>query len=124
MSWTAIADTVSAVTLLAGVLLTLVAAIGLVRFPDVLSRMHAATKPQTLGMLLILVSLGFRLRDPAVLGMLITVALLQLLTAPVSAHMVSRAAYRRGFAPPETIAVDELAKAESEEVRTTGAGQG
>ena len=55
----------AAACLVLGALLTLIAAIGILRFPDVLTRMHSATKPQVLGLLLILLGLGLRLRDPA-----------------------------------------------------------
>ena len=44
-----VADTVAAVLVLGGSALALTAAIGVVRFPDTLSRMHAASKPQVLG---------------------------------------------------------------------------
>jgi multicomponent Na+:H+ antiporter subunit G len=112
MSWTDAADAISAVLLLAGTALALVAAIGTVRFPDVLTRMHAATKPQTLGMLLILLALAFRLREPSVIGMLLAVAVFQLLTAPVAAHMVGRSAYRQRYFSDDSLAVDELAAAD------------
>lgn len=110
MSWGTVADVIAAAALLAGVSLTLIAAIGVLRFPDVLTRMHAATKPQTLGMLLILVALAFRVREPALIGMLLAVALFQLLTAPVATHMVGRAAYRRRYYATETLVVDEMAE--------------
>ena len=47
-------DVIAAVLVLAGASLALTAAIGVVRFPDTLSRMHAASKPQVLGLLLVL----------------------------------------------------------------------
>ena len=49
-----VADTGAAICLSLGALLTLIAAVGILRFPDVLTRMHSATKPQVLGLLLIL----------------------------------------------------------------------
>ena len=49
-------EVVSAVLMLSGVALALLAAVGLLRFPDVFSRMHAATKPATLGLLLVVVA--------------------------------------------------------------------
>ncbi len=108
MSWTAIADTVSAITLLAGVLLTLVAAIGLVRFPDVLSRMHAATKPQVLGLMLLMAGLAIELRSVTVGMTLLLVVAFQLVTGPISAHMLSRAGYRTGKVEHSLLVVDEL----------------
>ncbi len=68
-------DVASGALLLLGSALALVAAIGLVRFPDVLTRMHAATKPQTLGLLLVLAGLALRVRDPGALTIIALVAL-------------------------------------------------
>ena len=100
MSWTAIFDGVGLLMLLAGALLCLAASIGLLTFPDLLSRMHAATKPQVLGVLLVLLGLALRLRDPLSIGMIILISLFQLLTIPVGSHMVGRAAYRTGQTEP------------------------
>ena len=108
-----IADVITAVCLLTGAALCLVAAIGIVRFPDLMSRMHAATKPQVLGMLVLLVGVGLQVRNPRDIGMLLLVASFQLLTAPVSAHMVGRAAYRTDNVRPDLLVVDELAPAVS-----------
>jgi len=99
---------VAGVFLIAGAALALIAAIGLVRFPDLFGRMHAATKPQTLGLLLILIGVALRLDDPGATGMIVVVMVLQLLTAPVASHMVGRAAYRAGFVPGDRLMVDEL----------------
>lgn len=109
MTWQVIADVIAAACLLSGAFLSLAAAIGMVRFPDVLSRMHAATKPQVLGMLLILLGVGLRVRNPLDIGMLLAVALFQLLTVPVAAHMVGRAAYHNGHVRDDLLVVDELA---------------
>lgn len=108
MSWTEVADVVSAACLVTGALLALVAAIGILRFPDVLTRMHSATKPQVLGLLLILVGLGLRLRDPGTLGLLFMVALFQLVTSPIASHMVGRASFRAGQVRRDLLVVDEL----------------
>ena len=56
-------DVLSAALLLAGVALSVVAGVGLVRFPDVFSRMHAATKPATLGILLVGCGAALRVDD-------------------------------------------------------------
>lgn len=99
---------VSALCLLSGSLLALTAALGIVRFPDLFSRMHAATKPQTLGILLILLGVALRMDEPRAIGMLLVVAIFQLLTAPVSAHMIGRTAYRTGPVGRDRLAIDEL----------------
>jgi multicomponent Na+:H+ antiporter subunit G len=101
-------DVVSSVLLLAGVFLSLVAAVGLVRLPDVLSRMHAATKPATLGLLLICIGAAVRMPDGADAVKLLLVAAFQFLTAPVAAHMIGRAAYRSGAGALDQLVVDDL----------------
>ncbi|MEH1169173.1 monovalent cation/H(+) antiporter subunit G [Micromonospora sp. CPCC 205539] len=104
-----IADWLGAGCLVGGALLGLAAAIGVLRFPDTLSRMHAATKPQVLGALLLLLGLALRLRSPADLGMILLVAVFQLTTAPVAAQMVGRAAYRSDRLARDLLDADELA---------------
>ena len=108
MSWEVVADVLAAACLSLGALLTLIAAIGLVRFPDVLTRMHSATKPQVLGLLLILLGLALRLRDPGALGVLVLIGLFQLVTTPVASHMVGRASFRAGQVRRDLLVVDEL----------------
>ncbi|NJP31695.1 monovalent cation/H(+) antiporter subunit G [Micromonospora sp. HSS6-12] len=103
-----VADLLAAVLLVAGALLSLAAGIGVLRFPDVLDRMHAATKPQTLGVLLLLAGLALRLRSPSDLGMIALVALFQLATAPVAAQMIGRAAYRTGRLDRALLETDEV----------------
>lgn len=109
MTLTAVADLLGALLLLLGSLLCFAAAVGLLRFPDVLSRMHSATKPQTLGLLLVVAGVALEVRDSSALGLLFLVAVLQLLTAPVSAHMVGRTAYRTHQIDEESLIADELA---------------
>jgi multicomponent Na+:H+ antiporter subunit G len=89
-----IADIVSAVLVLGGSALALTAAIGVVRFPDTLSRMHAATKPQVLGLLLVLIGAAIRLRGNVDVGMLILTGIFTVITAPVVANRVGQLAYR------------------------------
>lgn len=121
MSWTTACDVAGAIAILCGAILTLIAAIGLVRFESLYLRMHSATKPQTLGLLLILVGLALTLRTWNALGTLLLVAIAQALTAPVSAHMLSRAAYRAGLVQRDEFDYDELAdaleRAEREDAR-------
>ena len=110
---TSVSDIIAVVLLLAGCFLCLTAGLGLLRFPDVLSRMHAGTKPQVLGVLLVMAGGAIRLQGVAASWMLLLVAAFQLLTAPVSAHMISRVAYRRRHVRRDLLLVDELREAES-----------
>jgi multicomponent Na+:H+ antiporter subunit G len=87
-------EILTAVLVLGGSALALTAAIGVVRFPDTLSRMHAATKPQVLGLLLVLAGAAIRLRGNVDVGMLILTGTFTLITAPVVANRVGQLAYR------------------------------
>lgn len=108
---TLILDAVVAVLLLGGVSLAVMAALGLQQFDDVFARMHAATKPATLGLVMILVAAALRLSDTRAVTKLLLVVVLQFITAPVGAHMVGRAAYRAGTELSERTQIDELAAA-------------
>jgi len=67
------------------------AAVGLFRLGDVRSRMHAATKPATLGVLAFGLAAMIRAEAPDAIARIIIIVALQLVTAPVGAHMLSRA---------------------------------
>jgi len=108
MTWTTVADVAAAICLLGGAFLAFAAGVGVLRFPDLLSRMHAGTKPQVLGLILMLVGLALRLRSGGAVWALVLVAVFQLLTAPVAAHMVGRAGYRTGKIRDDLLVVDEL----------------
>lgn len=101
-------DVVSAILLLSGAALALAAAIGILRFADVLSRMHAVTKPQVLGVLLVMAGASIRLRGSVDVWMLVLTAAFQVMTAPVAAHLVGRLAYRTRHVRRDLLLVDEL----------------
>jgi multicomponent Na+:H+ antiporter subunit G len=92
---------------LGGSALSLTAAVGVVRFPDTLSRMHATTKPQVLGLLLVLVGAALRLANVDV-GMIILTGMFTLITAPVVANRVGQLAYRERCVRKDLLTVDEL----------------
>ena len=100
-------DVLSAVLLLSGVSLAVIAGLGLVRLPDVFSRMHAATNPVTLGLALVLLGAALRV-DGGDAATLLLVGMLQFLTAPVGAHIIGRSAYRAGAGALDDLVVDEL----------------
>lgn len=101
-------DVVAGALVLAGSVLALTAAIGVVRFPDTLSRLQAASKPQVLGLLLVLTGAGLRLRGHADVGMLILAGLFTLITAPVVANRVGQLAYREQSFRDDLLIRDEL----------------
>jgi multicomponent Na+:H+ antiporter subunit G len=108
VDWDAVADVAAAVCMLTGAFLAFAAGVGILRFPDLLSRMHAATKPQVLGLVLMLIGVALRVHVWSVVGMLVLVVVFQLLTAPVAAHMVGRAGFRTGKVPTGSLVVDDL----------------
>ena len=91
-----------------GVLLTVVAAVGLHRADGVLARVRAAAKPQTLGLVLVFAGVALVTASWALAGMLLLVLVAQMLTVPVASAMVGRAAFRRGFVRGGDYAIDEL----------------
>jgi multicomponent Na+:H+ antiporter subunit G len=98
------------VLVLGGAAFVLVAALGLVRMPDLPMRMHAATKAGTLGAGLLLGAVALAFSDVGVtIRALATIGFL-FLTAPISAHVIGRAAYRSGIELWERTCLDELAR--------------
>lgn len=105
-----VSDIVAAVLVLGGSALALTAAIGIVRFPDTLSRMHSATKPQVLGLLLVIAGAVIRLRGHADVGMLLLAGLFTIITAPVIANRVGQLAYREQNIRDDLLTRDEMAE--------------
>lgn len=77
--------------ILGGGAFVLIAAIGIVRLPDLLTRMHASTKAGTLGSLLILAAVAFQFASVEVTSKVLATVFFLLLTAPIAAHMIGRA---------------------------------
>jgi len=84
------------VLLVAGAALVLIGCLGLVRLPDLYTRMHASTKPATLGVSLVVAALAVHEADLGIAMRALLIVLFFLLTAPVAAHRLGRAAYRAG----------------------------
>ncbi len=108
-------EIVSSVFILTGVSFALLGAIGVNRFDNVFARMHAQTKPVTLGLLLIATGTMFQLDNVGDMAKLGLAVFLQFVTAPLGMHLLGRSAYSNRFytsPPPE---LDELAAAEAEE---------
>ncbi|TDC65413.1 monovalent cation/H(+) antiporter subunit G [Actinomadura sp. GC306] len=102
-----LADGITAVLLPAGAVFCALGALGVLRFPDLLSRLHAATKPQTIGLLLILGGVAPQAGSVSAAAPLLLVGFFQLLTAPVTAQTVGGAAYRAGVIDRDVLTVDE-----------------
>lgn len=111
-------DSLSLICLIVAGGFSIAAGIGLLRFPDVLSRLHAATKPQIFGLLLTIAAIALHDRAWMTLLALVPVFVFQCLTAPIAAHMVARAAYRTGQIDEQSMVIDELAPAVEQSDRT------
>ncbi len=92
-------ELLAATALVLGGAMCFVAALGLIRMPDVYIRMHASTKAGTLGVLLIVLALVFIGADAGIVSKGLAVFAFVLLTAPIGAHLIGRAAYRAGLEP-------------------------
>lgn len=101
-------DVISAVLMLAGAAIAVIAAIGLHRMPDVYARMHVATKPATLGITLCLVGAALRADSGSTATKLVLAIVFQLVTAPVAGHLLGRAAHASRVPQSEYTFIDEL----------------
>ncbi len=107
-------EPLASILIVAGAVLALLAAFGLQRFDDVFARMHSATKPATLGLILILSGAAFILPVPGAVAKLLLVVMLQFITAPIAAHLVGRAAFRTG----QELSRDTMVVEEAEYINT------
>ncbi|MBY5404205.1 monovalent cation/H(+) antiporter subunit G [Rhizobium leguminosarum] len=99
---------ITALLLIVGALFALAAAIGLVRLPDLYTRMHSASKAGTVGSGLLLLAAGLYSQDLAILARAIAGFIFFLLTAPVSAHLLARTAHRSGYDLGELSVRDDI----------------
>jgi multicomponent Na+:H+ antiporter subunit G len=95
------------VIMLVGALLVLLAAIGVIRFDDVLARMHALAKASTLGVVLLLAGAAISLHHANDITSLVLAAVIQLLASPPAANLLSRATYRADHIPRRLDVIDE-----------------
>lgn len=79
-----------------GVLFVLLAAIGLVRMPDLYLRISVTTKAATLGIGLVLAAAGFYFEEVSVTSRVVAIIFFLLLTAPIGAHLIGRSSYFTG----------------------------
>ena len=100
-------DWVTALVLVSGGFFLFVASLGVLRLPDVIMRMHALTKAGALGGGLVFVAAAAHFRDPASIAVSLLTIIFLLVTAPVAAHAIARAAYRLGVPLWEKTHLDE-----------------
>jgi len=94
-----LSDVISAVLLIAGAVFFLAGTLGLLRFPDVYTRLHALTKADNVGLGLTVVGLAVQADSWPVVGKLLLIWVLVLLAGASVAHLVARGALQRGIRP-------------------------
>jgi len=77
----------------------MIAAIGMLRLADFYQRIHAPTKAATLGLMFLLAAASLALKDQGVVTKAFLAIVFFAVTAPVGAHLLCRAAYRKGVKP-------------------------
>ncbi|MFP3920935.1 MAG: monovalent cation/H(+) antiporter subunit G [Dichotomicrobium sp.] len=102
-------DYLAGLLLIIGSFFTFVAAVGVVRLPDLYTRMHAASKTGTVGSGVMLLAIALHSGEFDVVTRAIAGIVFFLLTAPLSAHLLARAAYCTGVRPWPGTHPDELA---------------
>ena len=99
---------VGTILIVIGAALSALGAIGVLRFPDVYTRLHAASKAGAPGVGLILLGCGVASADPFTIVRGIVGLVFLMLVAPVSAHLLARAALRNGIKPVPATSIDEI----------------
>jgi len=114
---------VTGILVLAGALLMLLAAIGVLRFPDVYSRMSATSKSATLGVALVLFAAAWHFDSAHVAGRAVVTVVFLYLTTPIAAHRIARAAWKSGVHPWRGTGTNDLgAPQENDAERPSGPG--
>lgn len=89
-------EIISVVFIIVGSIFVLISAVGLLRLPDLYMRMSAATKAATFGVGFILLGTAIHFWDLGIISRAVIIISFLLLTAPIAAHMIGRAAYFDG----------------------------
>ncbi|NMB80582.1 MAG: monovalent cation/H(+) antiporter subunit G [Ignavibacteria bacterium] len=101
-------EIISSALIILGSLMILISSIGLIRMPDLYMRMSATTKATTLGVGFVLIGTAIFFWEVGIVSRLLIIIVFLLLTAPVAAHMIGRAAYIDGVKLWDKTSVDEL----------------
>lgn len=95
----AVIDLLSAILILTGAGFFFAGTLGVLRFPDVFSRLHAVTKGDNVGLGLTVLGLALRADSFAVVGKLLLIWMLVLLAGATASHLIARSSLRRGIEP-------------------------
>lgn len=104
-----VAEVSGSIALLLGMMFCLLAAVGILRMPDIYTRMQASTKAGTLGIACIIVAVAIHFQDAIVSLQAALVIAFLFLTAPIASHLIARSIYFYGKRGWETGALDEMA---------------
>ncbi len=108
-------EILSGIFLLLGTLFILLSAIGILKMPDLYTRMSATTKASTLGIGLVLIGTSVYWQDFGIASRALAIIVFLFLTAPVAAHIIGRAAYFGKVPLWEKTKIDEFGKPSDEE---------
>jgi len=114
-----ITEFLTAAALLVGTVVMLFSSVGLLRFPDVFMRMHAATKASTLGIGFILISAAIFFGDGLVTTKLVALIVIYFFTAPIGAQVLAHGAHRARTPMSDQTWIDELDDSETAEAEQT-----
>jgi multicomponent Na+:H+ antiporter subunit G len=104
-------DVATGILWMVGSLFAFVAALGVLRMPDVFTRMQASTKASTLGLGCLLIGAALQFGDQAAIIRVVAIAAFVLVTTPVSAHLIARGSYRADVPLWEGTVLDERREA-------------
>jgi multicomponent Na+:H+ antiporter subunit G len=106
---------VAGIFIIIGAAFSLLAAAGILRFPDLYTRLHAATKAGTVGAGFVLLAIAVAAFDAPVILRALAGVIFLVLTSPISAHLLARAAYLAGERPSNITVVNDLENESSEQ---------
>lgn len=106
-------DYIAGILVIIGGFFALVASMGLIRLPDLYSRTHAASKAGTVGSGLMMIALAVTASDTGTAIRALAGVLFFILTAPIAAHLLARAAYKVGYKLWDGSVADEMAQSKS-----------
>ena len=101
---------VAGILVIVGALFSLLSALGVLRFPDLYTRLHAAAKSGVVGAGLIILAIPLAALDPAIAARAVVAVAFLALTTPISAHLLARAALQAGVPPANITVVNDLEK--------------
>lgn len=110
------------VLLLSGASFMILAAVGILRLPDLPTRMHASTKAGAMGAMLIMAGVALHFGDSAVAARAVAFIVFILLTAPIAAHVLGRAGYFTGVKLWQGTIKDELRERYDPDTHTLESG--